>query len=168
MALRQRALKGRHFSGGASVPQSYTSLYHHFIFGTKNRQPLIGIELQERLYAYIGGIIRSEMGTLIAAGGMPDHIHLLASLHGQASTSELMRLVKTNSSKWVHESFDDRREFAWQDGYGAFSVSFSALDRVKQYIHEQEMHHRKLTFEEEFAEFLNKHNIPYDERYLWK
>ncbi len=149
------------------MAQSFTSLYHHFIFSTKDRRPQITAEIQERLHAYIGGIIDNEKGRLLAAGGMPDHVHLLASLHGQSSTSDLMRLVKTNSSKWVHETFNGHRDFGWQDGYGAFSVSYSGLDRVKKYINDQAAHHRKKTFEEEFLAFLNKHGITYDERYLW-
>jgi REP element-mobilizing transposase RayT len=150
------------------MPSSYTSLYYHFIFSTKERRPRITNDIQTRLYEYIGGIVAHEKGRLLTAGGMPDHIHLLAAFTAQKAVSDLMRLVKTNSSKWVHETFSDHRDFGWQDGYGAFTVSYSNLARVKRYIAAQEEHHRRLSFQEEFLTFLKRHGIEYDERYIWR
>ena len=150
------------------MPQSYAALYCHIIFSTKNREPLIPGELQSRLYAYMGGVLRKEGDVLLAAGGMPDHVHLLASLTRQASVAEVVRVVKANSSGWIHETFPPMSNFAWQNGYGAFSVSASAVPAVKRYLAEQEEHHRTRTFQEEFVEFLRRHGIDYDERYLWE
>ena len=98
---------------------------------------------------------------------MPDHVHLLVSLDKQISMAETMRIVKANSSRWVHETFPALSGFAWQAGYGAFAVSYSHLERVKNYLERQAEHHRKVTFQEEFIAFLKRHEIDYDERYLW-
>ena len=150
------------------MPQSFAALYCHFIFSTKHREPLISRELQPRLFAYIGGGLRNEGSVLLAAGGMPDHVHLLASLSRQTSVAEVVRLVKANSSGWVHQTFPEMQGFAWQNGYGAFSVSASALPAVKRYLAGQEEHHRTRTFQQEFVAFLKKHEIEHDERYLWE
>ncbi len=149
------------------MPQSFTSLHVHVVFSTKNRAPLITPDLQPRLYEYLGGILRSQGCRLLAAGGTPDHVHLLVSLSKQMSVSEAVRLIKSNASKWVHETFPERRDFAWQAGYGAFSVSFSNLERVKHYLAHQAEHHRTRTFQEEFVALLRRHRIEFDERYLW-
>ncbi len=146
------------------MPQSYAALYCHIIFSTKHREPMISRELQPRLFAYIGGGLRDEGNALLAAGGMPDHVHLLTSLTRQTSVAEVVRLVKANSSGWIHETFPPMRGFAWQAGYGAFSVSASAVPAVKRYLAGQEEHHRTRTFQEEFVEFLRRHEIGYDER----
>ena len=115
----------------------------------------------------MGGIIRDEKGILLAAGGMPDHVHLVAKLPPTIAVSDMLWLIKTNSSRWVHETFPALRHFAWQTGYGAFGVSYSDLDRVKQYISNQQEHHRVRTFKEEFLALLKRHHIEYDERYIW-
>jgi putative transposase len=150
------------------MPQSFTCLHYHLIFSTKNRLPAIAPDLQTRLYDYIGGILRSEKSVLLAAGGMPDHVHLLCSLSKELAIAEALRLIKSNSSKWIHETFPEHRTFAWQAGYGAFAVSYSHLDSVKRYIARQAAHHRRTTFQEELVAFLRKHNLPFDERYLWE
>jgi REP-associated tyrosine transposase len=149
------------------LPQSFTCLHYHLIFSTKQRAPLITPNLQPRLYDYIGGIIRGQDGCLLAAGGMPDHIHLLARLSKEMSVSEALRVIKTNSSKWVHETFPDQHAFAWQIGYAAFCVSYSGLESVKHYIASQAEHHRTVPFQDELRTFLRRHQIEFDERYLW-
>ena len=149
------------------MPQSFTCLHYHLIFSTKNRLPTISADLQPRLYDYLGGILRSEKSILLAAGGMPDHIHLLCSLSKELAVAEALRIIKANSSKWIHETFPQHRSFAWQAGYGAFAVSYSHLANVKRYIARQAEHHRRSTFQEEFVAFLRKHHIEFDERYLW-
>jgi putative transposase len=116
------------------MPQSFTCLHFHLIFSTKNRMPLIGADVESRLYEYIGGVLRTNDGRLIAAGGMPDHVHLLASLSKEMAIAEAVRFVKSNSSKWIHETFPNMSTFAWQTGYAAFAVSFSNIDSVKEYI----------------------------------
>jgi putative transposase len=115
-----------------------------------------------------GGIIKNEKGALIAAGGTPDHVHLLAGSHPDKAVADIVRLIKANSSKWVHENFPPQSAFAWQAGYGAFSVSRSNLDEVRRYIENQDEHHRRVSFEEEFRQFLDRHGIAYDPRYLWR
>jgi len=150
------------------MPSSYTSLLYHLIFGTKGRRPLITRELQQRLYEYIGGIVSREEGRLIAVGGVQDHIHMLVSIPPTKAVSDFLRIVKTNSSKWIHETFRESTDFGWQDGYGAFSVSKSGIDDVRAYIATQEEHHRRVSFEEEFVAFLKRNEIEFDERYLWK
>lgn len=148
------------------MPNSYTCLHYHIIFGTKNRTSLIESSFRDRLHEYFGGIVRDNEGRLLAAGGTADHVHLLVGLHPRVSLSDLLRQIKSSSSNWIHETFAESRGFGWQDGYGAFSVSFSNMDQVKRYIAGQEEHHRRVSFQEEFAEFLKRHAIPYEERYI--
>ncbi len=149
------------------MPQSFVSLHVHVVFSTKNRIPLIDDDLQPRLFDYIGGILRGCDSALIAAGGMPDHVHLLCSLGKQASMADIVRAVKANSSKWVHETFDRRRHFAWQSGYGAFAVSYSNIEDVRRYLANQFEHHARRSIKDELRSLLERHNIRYDERYLW-
>ncbi|MBI2471981.1 MAG: IS200/IS605 family transposase [Planctomycetes bacterium] len=147
---------------------TFTFIGIHFVFSTKNRVPLLDNTIHERLFSYIGGIIREIGGKLIEINSMPEHIHFYAYMPKTVSVSKFMEIVKANSSKWVHDSFPNKDKFGWQDGYGAFSVSKSTEDTVIQYIRNQQEHHRKKSFQEEFIEFLNKHGIEYDENYLWK
>jgi putative transposase len=147
--------------------QSFTCLHYHLIFSTKNRLPQITPDFRQRLHDYMGGILDGERGRLLAAGGTPDHVHLLVTLPATPAIADYLRIIKTNSSGWVHKTFPDRCAFAWQSGYGAFSVSHSNDPGVRRYIASQEEHHRRVTFQEEFLEFLKRHEIPYDERYIW-
>jgi REP element-mobilizing transposase RayT len=149
------------------VPQSLACLYVHLIFSTKNREPFLVPDLAPRLYGYIGGILRETGSVLVEAGGMPDHVHLLVSLGRQASVADTVRKVKANSSRWVHETFPDRAAFAWQNGYGAFTVSHSNVESVREYLRGQAEHHKKRTFHDEYREFLRRHAIEWDERYVW-
>jgi len=146
---------------------TYTKLLYHIIFSTKDREPLITPHLRENLYPYIGGIIRGQEGVLQAIGGMPDHIHLVVGVKPDLSVSELVRLVKANSSKWINEQASHAGRFGWQSGYGAFSVSLSQLAAVCEYVQRQEEHHSKKTFQEEYLDFLRRHEVSFDERYLW-
>ncbi len=149
------------------MPQSFACLHAHLIFSTKNREPLLVGELPDRLYAYIGGILRNENGSLVAAGGMPDHVHLLISLGRESSMSELLQKIKANSSRWIHETFPDLKGFAWQTGYAAFAVSYSNIEKVTEYLAAQADHHRTVSFQDELLAFLRKHKIAFDERYMW-
>lgn len=149
------------------MPQSFAAMYVHVVFSTKNRAPLIKPDWSERLYEYIGGIVGNRGGKLLAAGGMPDHVHLLISLGRQWSIADLLRDVKAGSSKWVHDNFPQDHAFAWQTGYGAFSVSASNLDAVKNYIADQVRHHGSMSFQDEFRDLLRKHELVWDERYIW-
>ena len=146
---------------------SYVKLLNHIIFSTKNREPLITVEIEDRLIHYIGGIIRNNKGKLLAANTVPDHIHLYVSMKSTPSVATMLRLIKTNSSGWIHDTFHDMKNFAWQKGYGAFSVSPSNEERVIRYIENQKEHHKKITFKQEFITFLKRYKIEYDERYIW-
>jgi REP element-mobilizing transposase RayT len=147
---------------------SYISSYFHCVFSTKERRPLITPELRDRLWPFLGGIARQNKMKTIEIGGVEDHVHILLSLPSTMAISKALQLMKGCSSKWIHETFPEHRLFAWQEEYGAFSVSVSPLDKTIEYIKGQDAHHRKMTFQEEFLALLKKHRIEYDERYLWK
>ena len=117
--------------------------------------------LQPRLYAYIGGIARKNKMKLLAIGGIEDHIHLLLSLSKTTDIAKAMQLIKGGSSKWVHDEFPEHRLFEWQEGYGAFSIGVSEVDRTIRYINNQAQHHRKKDFVAEFVSFLDVHSIEY-------
>ena len=147
------------------MSHAFTNLLAHVIFSTKERAPLIDAELRPKLHAYLGGIVRELNGTPLSINGTDDHVHLLVSMPPTVSTSDAMRVLKANSSKWVHDT--RRKPFGWQAGYGAFSVSQSNVPSVTQYIASQEEHHRKVSFKEEFVSFLKRHGVGYDERFIW-
>ena len=146
---------------------SYVSSYFHCVFSTKERQRLITPALRDRLWPFLGGIARQNKMKAVEIGGVEDHVHILLSLPSTTAISKVLQLIKGGSSKWIHETFPEHRLFAWQEEYGAFSVSVSQLDKTIEYIKGQEAHHRKMTFQEEFLALLKKHRIEYDERYLW-
>jgi len=147
------------------MAHTYNSNYHHVVFSTKGRLRQIRPELQPKLWAYMGGIARSNGFKAIEIGGMPDHAHLLLSLPGKLDIAKAVQLIKGGSSKWVHDS--GQRLFEWQEGYGSFTIGVSQIETTVRYIRNQERHHRKMTFEEEFVRFLKKHGIDYDERYVF-
>ena len=149
------------------MSHSYSRLLFHIVFSTKDRQRVIVPDIRPRLHAYLGGIVNGMKGTALTIGGIDDHVHLLASLHPTTNIADAVRLLKCNSSGWVHGEWPQRADFGWQAGYGAFSVSQSAVEDVTFYINGQEQHHRKMTFQEEFLLLLKKHGIEYDERYIW-
>lgn len=149
------------------MPQSYTCLHYHLVFSTKDRRPLIHTAWGDRLYAYIGGTVRAMDGILLRAGGTPDHVHLLCSLSKQTAVADALRSIKANASRWVHETIAEAKGFGWQKGYGAFTVSHSGLDAVRDYIDRQDEHHRRMTFQEEFLALLARHDVTYDEQYIW-
>ncbi len=124
--------------------------------------------LRERLWPFLGGIARQNKMKALEIGGVADHVHILLSLPSTIAIAKAMQLIKGGSSKWVHETFPDQREFSWQTKYGAFGVSVSQLEKIIAYIRGQEAHHRKMTFQEEFLTLLKKNRIEYDERYLWE
>lgn len=150
------------------MAHTFTNLLTHVIFSTKNRLPHIDAELKAPLLAYMGGIVRELHGTALTINGTADHVHLLVRLPPTISLADAMRVLKTNSSRWVHEKWPSHSVFAWQTGYGAFSVSQSNIAGLLRYIAEQEQHHRKVSFQEEFLAYLRRHGIDYDERYIWE
>jgi REP element-mobilizing transposase RayT len=146
---------------------TYISNLVHFVWETANREPLIRKSWRDRLHGYIGGVLENKKAKLLAAGGIEDHVHVLASLPATLSLADAASAMKANSSRWVHENIPQGKGFDWQVGYGAFSVSKSSEEKVKAYIQNQEDHHRKQRFSDEFMALLDKHGISYEERYLW-
>ena len=149
------------------MARTYTQLLNHIVFSTKERRPLMSPDLRARLFPYMGGITRQLGGVPILINGVADHVHLLASPPVTTSLSDFVGKLKANSARWVHETIPEHRIFGWQAGYSAFTVSMSQRQGVLDYIARQEEHHRKATFEEELVVFLKKHQIQYDERYLF-
>ena len=145
----------------------YTCMLTHFVWGTKDRELWLTAPVTERLYPYFGGILENRKCCLLQAGGMADHVHLLVSVHPTESTSDLAAVLKANSSRWLREDMGMLGQFAWQEGYGAFSVSRSLQRAVVEYIVNQLSHHQGRTFEEEFKAMLARHEVVYEERYLW-
>jgi REP element-mobilizing transposase RayT len=150
------------------MPHTYTDVLIHFIFSTKDRAPLLATEIREKVISYLGGIVRELKGSPMSINAVADHVHALIRMPSDVSPAEMMRVVRTNSSRWVHEQWPQQESFAWQTGYGAFSVSESNLDQVREYIARQEEHHKRMTFQEEFIAFLKRHNVHYDPKYAWE
>ena len=147
---------------------SFNTCLMHCVFSTQERRPWLTPSIQERLWPYLGGIARENDMKALAIGGVADHVHLLLSLPATLSISKAMQLLKGNSSKWLRDTFPElhAQGFAWQEGFGAFSISISRVDDTVQYIQKQGEHHRKKTFREEFEMFLKKHGYKYDSKML--
>lgn len=146
---------------------TYSNVLIHTIFSTKNRRPIIEPAFRDRLFAYMAGVASVEFGHALRIGGTLDHVHGLHLIRTDVSTAEAMRKLKCLSSGWIHKTYPDAADFAWQEGYGAFSVSKSNSQSVIQYIDNQLEHHRTRCFEEEFMEFLQRHEIGYDPAKVW-
>jgi len=142
---------------------TYTQDYYHMVFSTKHRLELITPDLEERLHPFMGGILGDLGCTPIVVNGTLDHVHLLTRYPSDLSHSDMLRHVKSRSSKWVHETFPELRAFAWQEGYGGFTVSKSVKPAVEAYIWRQKEHHKKQDFKTEFLELLRLHEIEIDE-----
>jgi putative transposase len=149
------------------MPQSLHVLSAHIIFSTKHRSPQLGLELRPSLWAYIAGILKNLECYSITVGGYVDHIHILCNLSKKYASMKVLEVVKKESSKWVKDQESGMQSFHWQDGYGLFGVSPSHFEAVRQYIQQQEEHHKKVSFQEEFLRILKKYKVRYDERYLW-
>lgn len=147
------------------MSRTFTNLLAHAVFSTRNREPMIRMEVRAELFAYLAGLTRELKGKAYGINGTNDHVHMLISLPPNVSTSDAMRFIKANSSGWMRERW--KRVFAWQLGYGAFSVSKSNAPAVLKYIEAQEAHHKRVTFKDEFEELLRRHEIVYDKRYIW-
>ena len=146
---------------------TYANLVVHTVFSTKERRPLIHDSFRPRLFAYLSGIARNEFRGALSVGGTENHVHGLLVLAPDTCVADAMGKWKSLSSGWVHETFPDEADFAWQEGYGAFSVSRSNVPQVAAYIANQAEHHRRMTFEDEFVALLKRHGIEYDPRYVW-
>ncbi len=149
------------------MANTYSALFYHFVFSTKNRTALIRLEIETRVWAYLGGVAREQKMMAIQIGGVEDHIHALVMAPPTLAPFEIAKYLKRDSSKWIHETFADLQDFAWQDGYGAFTVSKSNVPAVAGYIQNQRTHHQKESFQDEYRDCLNRHGVDYDERYVW-
>lgn len=149
------------------MPGTYSQILLHFVFSTKHRERWITPEIAERLYPYVGGIIRAEKGTLYDIGGVEDHVHLYLRWRTDVAVSDLMRTVKARSSNWLHETFPRLHGFAWQEGYSVFSVSKSQEGALKKYIARQHEHHAKEDFKTELLKLLRAHEVEFDEKYVF-
>ncbi len=150
------------------MANTYTQLHIQFIFSVQYRAALIDISWKERLHQYVTGIFQNNKHKMLQVNSMPDHIHILIGLRPDQAISSLIQVVKSESTKWINENHLTKTKFAWQGGFGAFSYSKSQLPRVIEYIKNQEMHHKKQTFLEEYKAFLKAFGIDYDDRYLFK
>lgn len=148
------------------MPSTHLSLHYHVVFSTKDRRPHIIEPWRDRLHAYLGGAVRTCGGVAEAVGGTADHVHILMSLKATHCLADVLRDIKQTSSEWVHKTIRSAA-FSWQEGYGAFTVSASNIERVRDYIFEQEAHHRKKSFQEEYVELLKKSGASFDEKFLW-
>jgi REP element-mobilizing transposase RayT len=152
--------------GGIIMPQSLAQILVHTVFSTKNREPLLADDFRDEMHAVIGGIVREHEGTLLFAGSVADHIHLLLAHPRTIAPADLIRIL-AGSSNWVNKRVVIPGGFHWQLGYGMFSISPSHRAEVEQYIASQSEHHRKVTFQDEYRRLLAKYGIEYDEKYLW-
>jgi REP element-mobilizing transposase RayT len=148
------------------MSQSLSKILLHLIFSTKHREPLIAVNIRPRLHAYIVGILDNLKSPSLQTGGVDDHVHILCALSRTLSPAELLEEVKKSSSKWM-KADGGVAGFAWQAGYGAFSIGESQTDAVIHYIQNQDEHHRKVTFQDEFRRFLQRYKVAFDERYVW-
>lgn len=149
------------------MANTYTQIYIHVVFAVQERACIIKKEWREELFKYIAGILRNQGIKLLAIGGVEDHIHILLALIPKIALSELIRDVKANSSKFINEKGFVRGKFYWQEGFGAFSYSRSQIDKVAQYVLNQEQHHNNRSFKEEYTQLLRQFDVEYDDKYLF-
>jgi REP element-mobilizing transposase RayT len=149
------------------MSQSLAKIYIHLIFSIKNREPLLADEVRPDLHAYMGGILRDLDSPGLEINSEPDHTHVLFLLSRTHSLSEVVGQLKRGSSAWLKTRGGVFARFHWQNGYGAFSVSQSSVDEVREYIRRQHEHHQRILFQDEFRAFLRRYGIPFDERYVW-
>ena len=149
------------------MAQSLSKVYVHITFSTKNRYPFIDKDIEQELWAYLGGVCKELECNPIRVGGHNDHVHICCLLSKKITQIKLLEEIKKESSKWIKTKGRQYEKFYWQDGYGIFSVNPSEIETVVEYIENQHEHHKKRTFQEELLAFLKKYNVEYDERYLW-
>lgn len=148
------------------MSQSFVQFYSHIVFHTKNNEKLINDGVSDELYSYIGGILKNYRSIPFQIGGTPDHVHVLCTLPKTMTLADLVEEIKRSSSKWIKSKGPEYYNFYWQDGYGAFSVGWSQIEEVKEYIRNQKVHHDKTSFTEEYKMLLDENGVSYDEKYL--
>ncbi len=149
------------------MPQSLSCILIHLVFSTKNRVPFLSRDIQDELHAYLVGILNGIDCPSYRVGGAEDHVHLFFALSRTRTIAQVVETLKTSSSKWIKTKGAEFQEFHWQSGYGAFSVSASHADAVVEYIRDQEAHHQKTTFQDEYRKLLEKYDVAFDEKYVW-
>jgi putative transposase len=149
------------------MANTYTSLHYHIVFSTKNRELWIKPDVEQRIWAYLGGIAKQNKMKPLQIGGIEDHVHVLLGAPAVLAPAKIAQLLKGGSSAWIHETLPRMEGFGWQDGYGAFTVSKSNIPTVAEYIQGQRVHHRMKSFQDEYRELLKRHEIDFDERYVW-
>ena len=149
------------------MANTYSNLFYHIVFSTKRRENFIRQDVENRIWSYIGGVMRKHKLTALQVGGIENHIHALIVAPPTIAPSQIAKWLKGDSSKWIHEEFPDLRKFVWQDGFGVFSVSKSNAPKVVEYIKNQRQHHLKQSFEDEYIELLKLHGVEYDPKYLF-
>ena len=149
------------------MANTYTSLHFHLVFSTKSRYRWISPEIEERIWAYLGGIAKENRMKPVQISGVEDHVHVLLGAPAVLAPAKIAQLLKGGSSAWIHETFPQMKGFGWQDGYGAFTVSKSNIPSVTECIWDQRKHHLEQTFQEEYLALLQRHDVEYDLRYLW-
>ena len=150
------------------MPQSLAKILVHTVFSTKERRPFLrDVKLRDELHHYAGGILKKLDCQPVIVGGVEDHVHLLASLSRTCQVAEMVKEVKRGCSLWIKERDPGLRDFAWQTGYGVFSIGFSQIEEVRKYITTQEEHHRKVSFQDELRLFLTQYQVAFDERFVW-
>ena len=150
------------------MPNTFSQIYIQVVFAVKGRESLILSSWEEELYKYITGIIQNKEQKMLAINGMPDHIHFFIGMKPNCNLSDLVREIKKSTNLFINEKKFSRFKFQWQEGYGAFSYSHSALDNVISYINNQKEHHKKITFKDEYKDFLKKFNVDYKDEYLFE
>ncbi|MDP8206724.1 MAG: IS200/IS605 family transposase [Candidatus Electryonea clarkiae] len=149
------------------MAHSYHNCLYHFVFSTYQRKNTVSGQWIERLWKYMGGIARKNEMKALCIGGTKNHVHLLLIIPAKISPAKAIQLIKGGSAKWVHDNFSDSADFSWQEGYGVFTVGFSQIEATIQYINNQREHHKVKTFEEEYTAFLEKHQIQYENKYMF-
>ncbi len=149
------------------MSQSHCNLIYHLVFSTKERKPFLTPDYGRDVHRYLAGAVKGLGGIPLIVNGTEDHVHLLTKLNQNHKIKDVLREIKANTSGWIHRTYPQLEDFAWQAGYGAFTVSASQKDVVYAYIENQEHHHRVRTFKEEYLALLKAHEVEYDERYMW-
>ncbi len=150
------------------MAHTFTDLLTHVVFSTSARSPFLADSIRSEVHAYLGGILRQLRAVPIAIGGTADHVHILMRSPAEIAIADSLRIVKTNSSRWIKERWPDRRAFAWQGGYAAFSVSESNRGSVIRYIQNQVRHHQRVSYQEEFLGLLQRHGVEFNPQYVWR
>jgi REP element-mobilizing transposase RayT len=149
------------------MANTYVALHYHVVFSTKNREPWITADIEERVWSYVAGAATKHDMSVLKIGGLDDHFHVVAGIPPAMTVSKAVQMLKGASSRWIRMTFPDLEAFGWQEGYGAFTVSKSALPKTISYGARQRERHQQQSFQDEFRGLLDRHDVAYDERYLW-